>query len=172
MPWNIWYYQLRWREMLYLTISWCYGSKSILWIQLVLGCQSNVWSPKCTGGGVNSLGISPKFYQFLFAALLNIYFVTRKRNSDCSNKKHSLIGPAQLIKPPDWLKVNLWKRRRRRAPENGSGRQFRPSDCRRDQIRKSNSGKESGHCCIADWTAYKPMHHAQKYIIINTKDTI
>ena len=29
MLWNIWYYHLKWREMLYL-ISWCYGSKNIL----------------------------------------------------------------------------------------------------------------------------------------------
>ena len=33
---NIWYYHLKWREMLYLTISWCHGSKKILWIQPVL----------------------------------------------------------------------------------------------------------------------------------------
>ena len=31
MLWNIWYY------MLYLTISWCYGSKKIIWIQSILG---------------------------------------------------------------------------------------------------------------------------------------
>ena len=35
--WNIWYYHLKWLEMLYLAISWCYGSKNILWIQSVLG---------------------------------------------------------------------------------------------------------------------------------------
>ena len=37
MLWNIWCYHLKWREMLYQTISWCYGSKKILWIQSVLG---------------------------------------------------------------------------------------------------------------------------------------
>ena len=33
MLWNIWYYHLKWREMIYLTISWCYGSKMILWAE-------------------------------------------------------------------------------------------------------------------------------------------
>ena len=28
MLWNIWYYHLKWREMLYLTISWCSDSKT------------------------------------------------------------------------------------------------------------------------------------------------
>ena len=49
--------------MLYLTISLCYGSKKILWIQSVLGLlglggggswilvdQSDIWIPKCTEG--------------------------------------------------------------------------------------------------------------------------
>ena len=37
MLWNIWYYHLKWREMLDLIIPWCYGSKKNLWIQSVLG---------------------------------------------------------------------------------------------------------------------------------------
>ena len=28
------YYHLKWRDVLYLTISWCYGSKKILWIHV------------------------------------------------------------------------------------------------------------------------------------------
>ena len=32
MLWNIWYHHLKWREMLYLTFAWCYGSKKTLWI--------------------------------------------------------------------------------------------------------------------------------------------
>ena len=37
VPWIIWYYHLKWREMLYLTISWCYYSKKTPWIREVLG---------------------------------------------------------------------------------------------------------------------------------------
>ena len=32
MLWNMWYYHLKWKEMLYLANPWCYGSKKILWI--------------------------------------------------------------------------------------------------------------------------------------------
>ena len=40
---DIWYYHSKWREMLYLTISWCYGSKKILGLQLVLGLTLGGW---------------------------------------------------------------------------------------------------------------------------------
>ena len=61
MP-KIWYYHLKWRE-----ISWCYGSKKFLWIQSVFGLTAGVQSPKCSyGGGVTSLGLSPKQYQFFY----------------------------------------------------------------------------------------------------------
>ena len=80
MLWNIWYYHLKWREMLYLSISWYYGSKKILWIQSVLGLLGlflkNVdfggpkWhlnSQMYRGGKVTNLGNFPKFYQFFFS---------------------------------------------------------------------------------------------------------
>ena len=32
MLWDIWYYHLKYKEMLYLTISWCHGSKLTDWL--------------------------------------------------------------------------------------------------------------------------------------------
>ena len=56
MQWNIWYSYLKWREMLCLTISWCYDSK----IRSVLGLAggeggSRLLNQKLTFGVLNVL---------------------------------------------------------------------------------------------------------------------
>ena len=56
MLWKIWCNHLKWREMLYLTISWCYGSKKILWIQSVLELRSINYE-KMTCGEIFSIPI-------------------------------------------------------------------------------------------------------------------
>ena len=71
-------------QMLYLTISWCYGSKKIFWIQSgllgllgegireswiklwILVDQSDIWIPKCNEGGVHWFRKFSKFYQFFW----------------------------------------------------------------------------------------------------------
>ena len=81
---NIWCYHLRWREMLLLTISWCYGSINILWIQSVLGLLGlSVGVPGLLNKIVDFGGpkwhldslMFPKFYQFhLVLPLWKLHF--------------------------------------------------------------------------------------------------
>ena len=116
MQWNIWYFYIKWREMLYPTISWCYGSKKILWIQSVLGLlgllggvrgsqikswilvdRSDIWIPKCTKGG------SPVWDFFLnFPNLFLVASLKAAQQSGRVRNAHSL-SPKNL----PWMFANL-----------------------------------------------------------------
>ena len=65
----------------YLTVSWCYGSKKIFWIQSVLRLLGLL-------GGVTDLGLLPKFYYFLVLPLTIVSHLKRSRiesRGDCTS---------------------------------------------------------------------------------------
>ena len=80
MFWNTWYHYLKWREMLYLTISWCYDSKKILWIRSVSKYPVNV----CQGARQPNY-LSVNVFAFLEREISSIYYFLSYKDSPPNN---------------------------------------------------------------------------------------
>ena len=137
MLWNISYYHLKWRKMLYLTIFWCFGSTNILWLQSVLGLtvrgpkpKSDISSPKCAqrGGRVTGLGLSLGYpaLQYSYRTLTLNSFIWKhfQFSSFCRISEQTLCCTTSGLEALYSHKALQQKKR-----QNASGVVFRQLEC-------------------------------------------